>query len=217
MSELVKGLRVGRGKLTQWWEDVLKSDIGNLPCTSAAAMEDRNGIWKGALWENFSFWVDCQKRLPDDSIFSYEQCGGLEAKIQKRERECIFMKLKNKNDWKFTKGRPRGIKIKLWWEFTQWSKLRSILSISSGGNWGNLPAFPLEWDHKQKNDSSPPLEDVHVRILKTCEEVTLHGPLHPQSRASGISSLWTGPWRCEKVKELASCGGYPSLSPQAAL
>ena len=179
-------------------------------------MEDRNGIWKGVVWEKFSLRVGGQKGLLDGSMFSYEQCGGLEAKIQKRERECIFMRFK-KNGWKFHQGKTQRHKIKLWWEFTQWSKLGSILSISSGGNWGNLRAVPLEREDKQKNDPSPRLKDVHVWILKTCEEVTLRGPLHPQFRASGRSYLWTGPWRCEKVKELVLCRGYPGLIPQVSL
>ena len=37
-----------------------------------------------------------QKGLLDESIFSSEQPGSLEAKIQKRERECIFIRFKKK-------------------------------------------------------------------------------------------------------------------------
>ena len=45
-----------------------------------------------------------QKGLVEGSIFSYDQNGGQEAKICKRERECISMWITN--GWKFTKGRP---------------------------------------------------------------------------------------------------------------
>ena len=104
--------------------------------------------------KKFSLRVGGQKGLLDDSMFSYEQCGGLEAKIQKRERECIFMRLKKKKmAGNFTKGRPRGIRSSC----GENSLNESSYEVSCQyplGETGNLRVVPLEQVDKQKK---PPL------------------------------------------------------------